>query len=66
MSTVESIEKAVQSLPPAELAKFRSWFAEFDAAKWDAQVETDAAAGRLEALAQEALFEYNVGKVSGL
>ena len=61
--TVESIEHAVAKLPPAELAKFRQWFAEFDAAAWDKQSEADVAAGKLAHLAAEALAEYNAGNV---
>lgn len=62
MSTVESIEQAVQKLAPAELAEFRRWFAEFDEAVWDAQIERDAADGKLDALAAEALEEFHSGK----
>jgi hypothetical protein len=62
MTTLESVERAVATLPPAELAAFRRWFAEFDAAAWDAQIEADAAAGKLDSLAAEALAEYNAGK----
>lgn len=61
MSTVEAIENAVKVLPAPELAKFRKWFAEFDGAAWDAQIESDAAAGKLDALAEEALAEYRNG-----
>ncbi|HUG23365.1 hypothetical protein [Piscinibacter sp.] len=62
MGNVQSIEKAVQNLPPAELAEFRRWFAEFDAAAWDAQLEADIAAGKLESLAAEARAEHQAGK----
>ena len=61
MGNVKSIEKAVESLPPSELAEFRSWFAEFDAAAWDKQIEQDAASGRLDGLAAEALADYRSG-----
>lgn len=61
MGNVKSIEKAVESLPPSELAEFRRWFAEFDAAAWDRQIEQDAASGKLDALAAEALADYRVG-----
>ena len=61
MGTVESIEEAVRSLGPHELAEFRRWFAAFDAAAWDAQLEADASAGKLDALADEALAEYRRG-----
>ena len=53
MSSVNEIEDAVQRLTPAELDAFRTWFAEFDAAAWDRQMEDDVAAGRLDALADE-------------
>ena len=58
MGNVKTIEKAVESLPPSELAEFRRWFAEFDAAAWDKQIEQDAAAGKLDGLAAEALADY--------
>lgn len=48
MNDVKSIEKAIQSLSANELAEFRRWFAAFDAATSDAQVERDAKAGRLD------------------
>ncbi len=62
MVTVESVEQAIEQLPPAELAKFRRWFAQFDADVWDEQIETDATAGKLDALAEEALDEYRSGQ----
>ena len=62
MATVETIERAIEQLPPEELAKFRRWFLEFDAAAWDAQIEADAAAGKFDALAEEALAEYRSGE----
>ena len=61
MGNVKSIEMAVEALPPSELAEFRRWFAEFDAAAWDKQIERDAAAGRLDQLAAEALADYSAG-----
>lgn len=62
MSPVETLERAVAELPSDDLVEFRRWFAEFDAAAWDAQIEVDAAAGKLDALAAEALAEYAAGK----
>ena len=66
MSGVTEIEQAVQKLPPQELAKFRAWFAQFDATRWDRQFEDDAAAGRLDAMAQEALNELRNGRCTDL
>jgi len=31
--TLEDIEEAILRLPPAELAKFHAWFAEFEAGR---------------------------------
>jgi hypothetical protein len=66
MSAVEALEIAIQELHPADLAEFRRWFAEFDAAAWDAQIESDVAAGKLDALAEEALANYRNGKAREL
>lgn len=41
MTTVAEITGAIRRLPMRELAKFRKWFAEFDAAAWDRQFEDD-------------------------
>jgi hypothetical protein len=62
MSSVREIEEAVERLTPAELDAFRTWFAEFDATAWDHQMEEDVAAGRLDALADEALEELRAGR----
>lgn len=61
MDTVKSIEDAVLALPRSDLAEFRSWFAEFDAVAWDQQLESDAAAGKLDALEAEAFADYDTG-----
>jgi hypothetical protein len=62
MSELEDIEKRIRELPPEELAKFRSWFIEFDHALWDRQIEADSKAGKLDKLAAEALADYKAGK----
>lgn len=60
--TLQTLEKEVSRLDPVELAQFRRWFAEFDSDAWDAQIESDAAAGKLNKFAEEALAEYHAGK----
>ena len=64
MLTAEFVEQSVKQLSSEELAKFRRWYAEFDADAWDAQIEADAAAGKLDALAAEALAEYHNAAVA--
>jgi hypothetical protein len=66
MSRVEDIEKRVKDLPPDELASFRKWFLEFDNDLWERQIESDAAAGKLDALADEALRQHEKGETSEL
>ena len=62
MTTLENAEKIIAQLSSEELSEFRQWFAEFDSDLWDEQIESDAAAGKLDALAEEALAEYRQGK----
>lgn len=64
MTSLETAEELVTKLSPEELSKFRRWFAEFDGEAWDSQMDADAAAGRLDKLAQEALAEYQAGKAT--
>jgi hypothetical protein len=62
MSTVFEIENAVQKLSRTDLTAFRDWFLGFDSAAWDKQFEEDFAAGRLDALADEALRDLHEGR----
>ena len=62
MSELEEIEQRIRSLSQADLAQFRAWFAEFDHALWDRQIEQDSRAGKLDHLAAEAIADYKAGK----
>jgi hypothetical protein len=62
MTTTEDIKKAVEQLAPRELARFRAWFEAFDAQQFDTATERDARAGRLDALAEEALAAHRAGR----
>jgi hypothetical protein len=55
MGTVLEIESAISKLSREDLSVLRDWFKEFDAEAWEKQFEEDMKAGRLEALADEAL-----------
>ncbi len=61
MSTQE-IEAAVAGLSAEELSRFREWFERFDADSWDKQWEQDAAAGRLDHRADEAIRDFRAGR----
>ncbi len=62
MGAIEKLELLVKSLSPKELAKFREWFAEFDAQIWDRQIEADTAAGKLDRLIEESMAEHRAKK----
>ena len=64
--TIEDIEKAVTKLPPDQFARFRAWFEQFDAARFDQKIERDAAEGRLDRLADDALRDLQDGRVRKL
>jgi len=59
MSTVQDIERAIEKLSDDELAEVRAWL-------WDRDISRDAAAGRYDALADEALQEHLGGKTRKL
>jgi hypothetical protein len=66
MSEVEQIEKRIEGLSRDDLANFREWFLDFDAAVWDRQIEADSEAGKLDSLITEATADHAAGKVRDL
>lgn len=62
MTKLEDIEKAIEKLPAADLARFRAWFEQFDAARLEEKIERDAKAGRLDRLAEQALADHRAGR----
>lgn len=66
MTTVAEISGAVRRLPKRDLERFRKWFAEYDAAAWDAQLERDVANGRLDRFAREAQRAVRNGRTTAL
>ncbi|HEV7488692.1 MAG TPA: hypothetical protein VGQ65_23710 [Thermoanaerobaculia bacterium] len=59
MTTLEALQRDVEALTSKELAEFRSWFADYDGEVWDRQIEADSKAGKFDALAAEALAEFD-------
>jgi hypothetical protein len=66
VSTIEEIEQAVARLGPSDYERFRQWLSDYDNQKWDRQLNEDAAAGKLDALANEALDDLRRGKCTDL
>ncbi len=66
MPKLEDIEKAVAELPVDQLARFRAWFEEFDATRFDQKIERDATSGKLDRLAEQALADFRAGRAREL
>ncbi len=64
--TTEDIKNGVKQLNRQELAEFRQWFMEYDSEAWDREIEEDAAAGKLNYLAEKAIRDYKEGRYSEL
>ena len=59
---LEALEQEIKDLSCDELASFRNWFVNFDAAEWDHQIENDIEAGKLDKLAAKALSAHKRGE----
>jgi hypothetical protein len=64
--SVQELESAVAGLSPAELAAFTEWFEAFVAEAWDAQLEADIRAGKLDHLAKQANEDFEAGRCTPL
>jgi len=54
MAQVEAIQAEIESLSGEDFARLYQWFVERDWQRWDAQIESDASAGKLDFLREEA------------
>ena len=66
MTRIEELEEGIMALSRPELTALRDWFQNYLGDQWDRQIEEDAAAGRLDSLAEEALSEHRAGKTEAL
>jgi hypothetical protein len=64
--TLKDLENAIAQLPPDDLARFRAWFDEFDAARFDQKIERDAKSGKLDRLAGQAIDDLRKGRTREL
>ena len=62
MTKIEKLERDVRALSAQELTRFRQWFAEFDAAAWDKQLDEDVRTGKLDAVADAAVADHRAGR----
>lgn len=66
MTKLEKIEESVAALSDAELKRFAAWFDELKWQRWDAQIESDSLAGKLDSLAEQALGDHKAGRTRPL
>lgn len=55
MTKLEKLEAEIKKLSPSEINQLSDWMADLRNDLWDAQIEQDSKAGKLDALAKEAL-----------
>ena len=66
MSTVAEIQQAITRLSPAEQRQLARWFEEALEDAWDAQIEEDVKAGRLNDLIAQAESDIAAARVKPL
>ena len=66
MSTVAKIRAEIEKLTHGEQRELAKWFAEMQADAWDAQIEEDIHAGRLEHLIVQAETDIAAGRTKPL
>lgn len=52
--TLEQIQIEIEALPASDFVRLRQWFIDRDWERWDRQLESDVAAGKLDFLLDEA------------
>jgi hypothetical protein len=66
MTKLEKLEREIRTLAPDDVRKLADFIAELRADLWDAQIESDAKAGKLDRLAEAALAAHRAGKTTPL
>ncbi|MBI3886223.1 MAG: hypothetical protein HY302_10905 [Opitutae bacterium] len=66
MSTVAEIEEALKKLPVQKAREIASWLQDHLDAQWGRQIEQDAAAGKLDKVAEQAQAHYRAGRTKPL
>jgi hypothetical protein len=66
MSTVFEIERAVEALPTQDFDQFAAWFDEQRAQRIDASLEKAVQGGKFDAMADQALRDFEAGHCRSL
>ncbi len=62
MTSIEQLEDQIRGLSREELVQLRDFISELDWEAWDQELEEDAASGKLDDLAREALDDSHAGR----
>lgn len=62
MVKLAKLEQEIQELNTKDLVNFREWFQNFDAEKWDNQIEEDIQIGKLDRLAEKSIIAHRERK----
>ena len=62
MQSIKEIEDAIIKLSKSDLINFRDWFEKYDQQEWDQQFEEDVRSGKLDAIAEQAISDFEAGK----
>lgn len=62
MTQIEEIKAAMARLCDEERLRLREWLAELDSQRFDARIERDTAAGKLDALMEKARTNARAGR----
>ena len=66
MSRVEELVGRIRELSSNEFQQLRAWLAEYEAQIWDRQFHADVLAGRLDAIAEQALKDFSENRSTDL
>lgn len=66
MNSVKEIESAIVQLSNDDLTILRKWFDDFESRAWDKQFEYDVQSGKFDALARQAIEDFQDGKCKEL
>jgi hypothetical protein len=63
---VQEIESAISQLPRAQVAELATWFEQFHAQLWDAQIEQDVRDGRLDSVLEQTQRDLDSGRCESM
>lgn len=66
MTNIEQIERSIETLPDDKFDTLAEWFDALRSRRWEGKFDADVEAGRLDALAEEALADFRAGRTRPL